>query len=236
MNNSHNIVQITNDKTYRELYEQQSNEVEYLKKFIGDASIQKIKNLESLTPEIKRLQSIIDEKQQTIDLLREQLNKKVQAAVINREHQLNSEHKTQMKNQKYNTQEKVIKPLQKENEELKITNEQLMKEIQEIKVIVSNNQDLLNKIIEILLNSSNIKTAKEEVITLIKNEGLGIKPTQDEKVIIANEIKALMDEGLTQKEIADRLMKTSKYFSHLKSLQGAQNKVSRYIKKITSDN
>lgn len=263
MNNIERL-EISED-TYKGLYNEQKEKVEYLEGFISKSTVERIKELENKEKQLETLKVQLDEKDNTIKEIKEQADKRVKAIEYMKDRELEITKKSVLDKQRANINYTTVNPLKKELEssqaelervktELEkvksdyIESETLLRsreeEIQRLKSIedkVDTNGEKLDSIIskldisfdslfELLGETEADDKVVEAVDDIQDTINTGSKPTEEDKIAICKEIKTLKNLGKTNKQIAESLMKTNKWFIGIKSLNSAEQKVGRYIK------
>lgn len=161
--------------------------------------------------------------------------------------QFELEKKQSLIDQRKNIRSKELKP---EKEKVEAANnerdrvqqmyESLLNEFSQVKNTLETHTSLLYQIIDIVSNSSSIEEAKdeiEEIITETKTT-LGIsfndsrKPSKSDKIAFTKLVNNLRENGLTNKEIAERLYNEGHPFMISCSNSNArEQKIGRYLNK-----
>lgn len=209
------------EDTYKRLYDEQKDKIEYLEGFIGDSTVEKIKadkeKIETLSnrvtqqdKEIAVLSNTVKEKDNTISLLREQRDKEIREAEdrikIQLERSKGAEIREAVKSAKSNEAFKIrqneVKPLKAQYEALLEhigeTTDRTDKNVLGLIELVTNGFNKIEQLISKGGTQEEIKEAVEEV----KRDTIS-KISKDDIVEECKEIHRLLSEGKTQKEIAN---------------------------------
>ena len=243
-----------NDKDSNRIIQEQKEELEYLKSFIGNVSIESIKQKDIKITEQERiitekdkkilvLENSIKEKSSTIELLQKNRKDDIEKAVNQERARLtslkNTEAENKVKNAKANTANKIRK---EELEPIKAKYEALLEHIGEttdridinvlqILEIITNAFDNVSKEIDNCTTKEEIKNVlektKQEIIEETHDK-TNCKPTEEDKKKICNRIRQLELQGLNNKQIAQKLIDEKFIWFDTLTPKSAENKVGRY--------
>ena len=190
---------------------------------------------------------MITEKNNQIAEIKKNFNTQLENKLQWQRRQFELEKKQSLIDQRKNIRSKELKP---EKEKVEAANnerdrvqqmyESLLDEFSQVKNTLETHTSLLYQIIDIVSNSSSIEEAKdeiEEVITETKTT-LGIsfndsrKPSKADKIAFTKLVNNLRENGLTNKEIAERLYNEGHPFMISCSNSNArEQKIGRYLNK-----
>lgn len=190
---------------------------------------------------------MITEKNNQIAEIKKNFDTQLESKLQWQRRQFELEKKQSLIDQRKNIRSKELKP---EKEKVEAANnerdrvqqmyESLLDEFSQVKNTLETHTSLLYQIIDIVSNSSSIEEAKdeiEEVITETKTT-LGIsfndsrKPSKADKIAFTKLVNNLRENGLTNKEIAERLYNEGHPFMISCSNSNArEQKIGRYLNK-----
>ena len=210
------------EESYKSLYDEQKEKVEYLEKFIGDSTVEKIKQdrrmIETLNKKVSEqdkqiavLSNTIKEKEAAIGLLREQRDKEIEEAKnlvrIQLERDKEAEVRESVKHAKANEAFKVrqneVKPLKAQYEALLEhigeTTDRTDKNVLNLIELVTNGFNRVEQLISEGGTQEEIREAVEEV----KRDTISKINNKEDIIKECREIHSLLEQGKSQKEIAN---------------------------------
>lgn len=201
---------MNNNDTLKNNLDKETELRRYLEKFIGDSSIERIKELEAKEIELKILKVRYEEKEAELSNLRDSINERIKQAVKLKEKELTREREQALKYKQYNIESKKVKPLKQETERLtaeKKTLEEMYKSLSEdhnkIISILEDIMSMVSNIQQILNDNGTTEEVKKQVENIVRVYGK--KPTKEQLVYECKEIHRMLSKGITQKEIASIL-------------------------------
>lgn len=209
------------EESYKGLYDEQREKIEYLEKFIGDSTVEKIKAdrkmIETLNKKVVEqdkqiavLSNTVKEKDNTICLLREQRDKEIREAEDrikiqlerNKEAEVRESVKHAKANEAFKVRQNEVKPLKAQYEALLEhigeTTDRTDKNVLNLIELVTNGFNTVEQLISKGGTQEEIKEAVEEV----KRDTIS-KISKDDINEECRKIHSLILEGKTQKEIAN---------------------------------
>ena len=209
------------DKEYKRLYNEQREKAEYLEGFIGESTVEQIKQdkdkIESLSKEVVEqdkkiavLNNKVKEKDNTINLLRENRDKEIKEAEnrvkiqVERAKEAEAEEKVRhaKANEAYKVRQNEVKPLKAKYEALLEhigeTTDRTDKNVLQLIELVTSEFDK----IEQLITDDRTQVELKEAVREIKRDTIN-KISKDNIAEECREINRLLNEGKTQKEIAN---------------------------------
>lgn len=208
------------------------------------------KEKRALQDEVVRLKAVdaqkdklIEEKERTLAYIRENIEQLAETKSSQLVSKLKDDYETKLRDARSNGSKKVRvenQTLKEHNKTQKEMYDSLLNELNTVNSKLDKHTELLYTIINIINTSSNIEEAKEEIEDVIeeKKTALGIdysdirKPSKQDKKEFTLLVNSLSEEGLTNREIADRLFKESHPFMVTVTTEnGREQKVGRYLHK-----
>lgn len=214
-------------------YEEVRQQLDLLKSFIGQVSIDEIKRLQGIEKELAVVKAQLQEQRKANADLKVESDKRASLVKASTLRDAEIEKGKAVKNKEYNMRERVVKPLKKEKEQVEIQRDEAEKRYQEL---LKQHQLTHKKLDDVLANQEKEKEKLQEILEII-NSGASIEEVKQEvKKIISDDdiegqiakIKELLSQGLNQKQIAGILYPTL-------ALTSAQNKVKRRIDKMRKE-
>jgi uncharacterized coiled-coil protein SlyX len=211
------------EESYKNLYDEQKEKIDYLEKFIGDSTVERIKadkgKIETLSKKVAEqdkqiavLNNSIKEKEEAISLLREQRDKEIKQAIKRVEREKDNEYAVKLKdkgtNERRNIRNKEVKPLEQKVEEqdkeidrLQAMHSETMEKLEQVLNELSTNTELTEKVLELVKSLIEKGEPKEKIVDTIDKaiETIDRGSVADE----CRKIHQLVLEGKTQKEIAN---------------------------------
>lgn len=173
-----------------------------LKEFIGNTTADRIRQLEQAEQELSVVKAQNEMLKQAYNDLNSQVEARIKQAVNYTEYMADIEKREAVKKKENNIQYNKLRPLEKERDQYKEMLEKLQESLNEA----------LSKIGLLLDGQAEIKRLiqsdrpKEEVIQQIdKIIAVGERKSKEENIAEIHKIYELTQQGLTNKEIADRL-------------------------------
>lgn len=210
-----------------------------------------VKNLENEAIALRAADAekdkMITEKNNQIAEIKKNFNNQLESKLQWQRRQFEAEKTQSLSDQRKNIRSKEVKPEKEKVEQAKQEvdriqkmYESLLDEFSQVKNTLETHTSLLYQIIDIVSNSSSIEEAKdeiEEVITETKT-ALGIsfndsrKPSKADKIAFTKLVNNLRENGLTNKEIAEKLYNEGHPFMISCSNSNArEQKIGRYLNK-----
>lgn len=236
----------------KEMYEAERNSREYLEKFIGESTIDRIRTLEVKAAESDELRIRLEEKEKAYDDLKKSFDDRMASAVRNAERSRDREwqaiQKQSLSDQRKNIRSKEVKPEKERTKQVEDERDRIKEMYDSLSSdhskLLDNQEEMLTVLKSVYSVVMDIKDSignggtfdkVSELVEIASDElseaiGNGAKPSEDDKIAICREIKQLKDSGMTNKEVAKTLMKSNKWFMSMSSINAAEQKVARYIK------
>ena len=228
------------NETYKDLYERQIEENEYLKKFIGKSTTSKIAEIEREN-EILRLENAtlkgqVSEKDKHIESLRIETDKRIEQAVRIAKQEKDKEYATKLedkgKNERRKVRDKEVKPLENKIEQqvqeidrLQDMHNETMNKLEQVLNELSTNTEITKQVLELVKNLVENGEPKNKIVEAIDNaiEQVNTKKVKSRVELEQEdrEIIQLLLSGKTDTEVANI------YYSHLNDIEVRRTQLSK---------
>lgn len=243
------IVKMNTSEYKVRTYDEIESNLRFLKEFIGNATVSSIKELQDRARESDSWKAKCEELRRTIDEMTKNKDADIEKAVSKERIRLNRENEAETrdkianakKNESRKVKDTLVRPLQVENDNLKEQIERLLendktthaelekanRSLEELKngqrEILEENRQLKDELMEqfrIINASASIEEVREQVATRTRRN-----MSDAEKEEVYEMYKRYATSGMTDRNIAERLMTESKSFSNITSVDSAVQKL-----------